>query len=169
MTYTLSVATQEGRDLVVEALRQAARQRTTVARKAAVKVAEDKRAGTRDVRPASVKVTALLAEAGTLEELADELATATDVAIVTVDAAGRLEVPAPRDAEAVVAEQERITGLDRQTIAALHPAADDGTSVAAQLAAERAGLKPYDPDEPEDPLTGATSEDDPVEVEEVLG
>lgn len=149
MTYTLTIATGEGRDLVVEALRAAARQRTTVARKAAGKVAESKRAG-RDVRSSAVKVTGLLAEADVLEELADELAQVEALAILT---------PAPM--------VEVTEGGVTTTVPA--PRTDDGTSAAAQALAQLAGLTPHDPDAPEDPLTGATPEDEPTTVEEVLG
>lgn len=146
MPYRLTIATPEGRDLVVGALRAAADQRTRVARQAAGAVAATKAAG-RDVRSSAVKVVALLAEADVLDNLAGELEQLDEVAIVSATE----DVPIP-DATIEPADDE----------------ADDGLSVEAQAAAEAAGLKPYDPDEPEDPLTGATSEDDPTEPEEVL-
>lgn len=145
MSYTLTIATREDRDLIVAALRQASNQRTRVARQASGKVAADKRAG-KDVRSASVKVTALLAEADVLEGLADELAATRDVPVVTAT-----PVPATLTDDAVA------TSLG-----------DDGTSVAAQAIAELAGLTPADPDAVEDPLTGALPEDAAPAPEEIL-
>lgn len=160
MTYTLSIATEETRDLVVDALRAAADQRTRVARGAARQVAAAKAGGT-DVRSRSVKVTALLAEAGDLAELAEELAAATEVAVITVAADGALEFPP--------AKSTPLDALEAMAAAAVATVGtDDGTSLAAQAIADLAGLTPHDPDAPEDPLTGATPEDEPTAVEEVL-
>lgn len=149
MSYTVTIATTATRDLVVEALRSAADQRTRVARQAARTVADAKAAGT-DVRSRSVKVTGILAEAGELAALADEVEALPDLVIVSTT-------------PAVVEVTE---GGITTTVAA--PAVDDGTSPAAQALAELAGLQPYDPDAPEDPLSGATPEDEPTDVAEVL-
>lgn len=149
MPYLVQLASPETRDLVVGCLRAAADQRARVARKASSEVAIDKRAG-KDVRSSAVKVTTLLAEADDLANLADQLAAAEELPIVShvrtlpsvVDAATGSPVPA-------VAE----TG--------------DGTSPEAQAIAELAGLTPADPDAVEDPVTGALPEDEPTDVEDV--
>lgn len=152
MPYVVSIATPEARDLVVAALRAAGEQRTRVARTASGQVATDKRAG-KDVRPAAVRVVALLSEADTLESLAAELEAAEEVAVLSVDAHGALTtVPIPDPEDPPMPDQQR----------------DDGTSPAAQALADLAGLTGYDPDEAEHPITGATSEDEPTTVEEVL-
>jgi len=160
MSYTLSIATRETRDLVVESLRAAADQRTRVARGAARQVAAAKAGGT-DVRSRSVKVTALLAEAGDLAELADQLEAAEDLVIVSTTTA-----TAPVTTVAI-GRQTAVTKLPGAPEA---PAGtvDDGTSPAAQALAELAGLTPADPDAVEDPVTGALPEDEPAQPEEVL-
>lgn len=150
MTYVLRLADDDTRALVVASLRAAADQRTRVARGAAGKVAEDKRAG-RDVRAQAVKVTVLLAEADTLARVADQLAAAEDLPIVEHTVTDTLEA---------------LAGVP-DALAALE-AGDDGTSAAAQHLAALAGLTPADPDAVEDPETGALPEDNPTTVEEVL-
>lgn len=173
MPYVLTIATPEGRDLVVAALRAEADKRTRVARGAAQHVAADKLAGGRDVRSSAVRVAMLLAEAGQLADLADELAAATELAVLSVAADGALRtagIPEPKagDATAVVVDPLR-PGLTAQDLAAAAGVPDDGLSDAAHRAAELAGLEDayVDPDG-EDVETGATAEDDPDEVEEVL-
>jgi hypothetical protein len=147
MPYVVTLATQETRDLVVGCLRAAADQRARVARKASSEVAIEKRAG-KDVRSSAVKVTTLLAEADDLANLADQLAAAPELPIVSV--VRPTVIDAATGAPAVVGAGE-----------------DDGTSPAAQAAAELAGLTPADPDAVEDPLTGALPEDEPATVEDV--
>lgn len=164
MPYVLTIATPEGRDLVVAALRTAADQRTRVARSAAGKVAEQKRAG-RDVRSSAVKVTTLLAEADVLVELAAELETLEELAIAIVTPAPQLAaVPIPDPtreptAEELAALREQLTG---------DPApVDDGTSPQAQALAAAAGLEDAIVEDGVD--TGAIAEDDVDEPEDVLG
>lgn len=156
MTYTLHLATPETRDLVVEALRSAASQRTRVAQRAAVEVAADK-AARQDVRTRSVRLVELLAAAGQLEALADELETAQAVPV--------LAERAPWDVFDVArAEHEvRLDGLEDPTPLDVAAGGDGtGLSAEAQHVAELAGLKPYDPDAPEAPDTGAIPEDVPA-------
>lgn len=154
MSYTLSIATAETRDLVVDALRAAADQRTRVARGAARNVSVAKAAG-KDVRSQAVKVTALLAEAGDLAELAEELAATTDLVIVAT-------APAVTKTDQAIAVAGEVLGVT------MDPTDDDGTSAAAQAIADLAGLTPSDPDAVEDPVTGALPEDAPTEPVEVL-
>jgi hypothetical protein len=162
VTYTVTIATEATRDLVVEALRAAAEQRTRVARGAARTVAATKAADPRaDVRSRSVKVTALLAEAGDLDALATEVAALESLVVMHVDAHGRIEV------EGSLRDVVEVTeGGVTTTVPA--PDVDDGTSEEAQALAELAGLKPSDPDAVEDPVTGALPEDEPTEPVEVL-
>lgn len=148
--YTLRLATEETRDLVVSALRSAADQRTRVARTAAGRVAEKKRTG-KDVRSASVKVTTLLAEADSLAVLADDLA-----------AADALPVVADTPVLDVAAIKEKLSGVTPETLAA---AEGDGTSPRAQALAAAAGLT--DAILEEDVDTGAIVEDEPDQIEEV--
>lgn len=153
MPYVLKIATEAARDLVVASLKGAADQRTRVARQAAGKVAEAKRANpSKDVRSASVRVTSLLGEADTLERLAAELAAAPHVPIV----------------EAAPEAEDPLAALGAVPEALEELAADDGTSAEAQHLAELAGLTPADPDAVEDPITHALPEDEPAEAEEVL-
>lgn len=176
MTYTLRIATQETRDLVVAALRTGADQRTRVAKGAARQVAEAKRGGA-DVRSRAVKVTALLAEADELTTLAAELEQATDVPVLTYPG-GPITVTrtelgivggTPVNLDETVAPGVVELRDDAGTVlAAVAIPGDDGTSPAAQAIAELAGLTPSDPDAVEDPLTGALPEDAPTTVEEVL-
>lgn len=151
MPYVVQLATKETRDLVVGCLRAAADQRARVARKASAEVAVEKRAG-KDVRSSAVKVTTLLAEADDLANLADQLAAAPELPIVTSTRAP--VVDAATGAPAALA----VVGA---------PEDDDGTSPEAQALAELAGLTPADPDAVEDPLTGALPEDEPTDVEDV--
>lgn len=156
MSYAVTIATTAERDLIVDALRQAAAQRIRVATKGAGLVRADKLAK-RDVRASSVRVAMVLAEADTLGALADDLEAATEGS------------PSARLLD------DRVTKVDEEALAA-HVAAipfpdaaaataDDGTSPEAQLIARLAGLTP---DLPEDPLSGATAEDeldlDPADV-----
>lgn len=150
MPYVVQLATRETRDLVVGCLRTAADQRARVARKASSEVAAEKRAG-KDVRSSAVKVTALLAEADELAKLADELAAAEDLPIVTSTRPPVVEAATGAPVLAVVGD----------------PGDDDGTSPEAQAVAELAGLTPADPDAVEDPETGALPEDEPTEPEDV--
>lgn len=149
MPYVVQLATQETRDLVVGCLRAASDQRARVARKASSEVAAEKRAG-KDVRSSAVKVTALLAEADELAQLADQIANAPELPVIT---------------------QTRPPIVDAATGAALPTVVgatgDDGTSPEAQALAELAGLTPADPDAVEDPVTGALPEDEPTDVEDV--
>lgn len=151
MPYVVQLATQETRDLVVACLRTAADQRARVARKASAEVAAEKRAG-KDVRSSAVKVTTLLAEADDLSNLADQLAAAQDLPVVTSVR------PPVVDAGTGAPEALTVVGA---------PSDDDGTSPEAQAVAELAGLTPADPDAVEDPLTGALPEDEPATVEDV--
>lgn len=148
MSYTLQIATTEARDLVVASLRASADQRTRVARRASAEVMADKGSG-KDPRSGAVKVTALLNEANTLTDLADELAAATDLVLLTTGT-GLPFVPPGTEANLV-----GLTG-------------DDGTSPAAQALAELAGLTtPLDPAAVEDPETHELPEDraaTPVDV-----
>lgn len=156
MPYVVRIATPEDRDLVVTALRASAEQRVRVARKAGGKVAADKRAG-KEVRAAAVRVAMLLAEADTLEQTATDLEAATEVAVLSVDQAGRIEttpIPDPT-ADTPPGDVDTDTDVD-----------DDGTSPQAQHLAELAGLKPTDPDA-EDPITHALPEDEPDTVEDI--
>jgi len=185
MTYTLRLLTAESRDLVVEALRAEASKRTRVASKASLAVAADK-VLKRDVRSASVRVTALLAEAAQLEQLADELAAAQDVPVVTgpvpplavtdpdlavrvtdVDPAATLT---PLEEHAIEATAEG----DLDDVGALvDELGDDGLSPAAHAAMAQAEeyAEAYlaDPDGA-DVDTNAIGEDEPGDddVEEVL-
>lgn len=152
MPYVVHIATKETRDLVVGALRAASDQRARVARKASSEVAADKRAG-KDVRSSAVKVTTLLAEADELAQLADQIATAEQLPIVTT------QTRAPIVDAATGATLPVVVGATGET--------DDGTSPEAQALAELAGLTPADPDAVEDPLTGALPEDEPTDVEDV--
>lgn len=165
--YRLTLATEATRDLVVTALRAAADVRTRVAVKASLTVAEDKLAK-RDVRSAAVRVTGLLAEAAQLGALADELATAEAIPVVTVGTIPdedldklvdltRLDDPTPLDVAAGAIGLDAATG---EPIVEDDPD-DDGLSAAAHAAAELAGLEEVLTDE-EDPTldTGATVEDD---------
>lgn len=157
-TYSLRLATEATRDLVVDALRAEADKRTRVAQGAAQHVASDRRSG-KDVRSASVRVTALLAEAGELADLADELAAHV----------GTLPVISP-DPPALMTAEELATNLGVPLAEVLpDPDSDDGLSEAAHRAAELAGLEDafVDPDG-EDVETGATAEDEPDVAVEVL-
>lgn len=160
MTYTLTLDTDEERDLAVAALRSEADRRTRVAEQLAGRVKADKRAR-QDVRPDAVKVTLLLGDAADLRAMADVLAEAQPTGVV----AGPVVIP-PQPAD----DPLPLPGVD------VGAPGDDGTSEEAQRLAELAGLtaddpdaRAYDPDEPEDPETGATSEDEPTdaEIEEV--
>ena len=174
MPYVLRLATPDTRDLVVEALRSAASQRTRVATRAAREVAKAK-ADRRDVRSQAVKVTALLAEAAELGELADELADATEVAVMSVDQAGKIttapipDPTAPARTPREVAEAA-LEGRDAEEDTPPEDGAeeDDGTSLEAQRLAQLAGLTDavVDPDAP-DVDTGSIREDEPTTVEEV--
>lgn len=151
MPYLVQLASPETRDLVVACLRAAADQRARVARKASAEVALEKRAG-KDVRSSAVKVTTLLAEADDLANLADQLAAAEELPIVTTS-----------DRPSIV---DAATGVALTVVPA--PGDDgDGTSPEAQAIAELAGLTPADPDAVEDPVTGALPEDEPTDVEDV--
>ena len=153
MPYVLTIATPEARDLIVASLRAAADQRTRVARSAAGRVADEKRAG-RDVRSSAVKVTALLAEADQLANVADELAALKELAVLSTSPAGVTAVPIPEPAAEPVPEDA---------------GDDDGLSAEAHRLAELACLEDalVDPDDPTLD-TGATAEDEPDEAEEVL-
>lgn len=159
MTYLLSIATPEGRDLVVTALRQASDQRTRVARGAARKVAEAK-AAKRDVRSQAVKVTDLLAEADVLAELATELERTEELVILHTSGPGVTAIPIP---EPPTRGAAGALPLDDE-----EDPEDDGLSAAAHRAAELAGLEDtvIDPDDPTLD-TGATAEDDEDEPAEV--
>lgn len=163
MTYTLRLLTAESRDLVVEALRSAAGQRAKVAQAAALELAPD-RAARKDVRAASVRVTDLLAEAGRLNQLADELATADDVPLITGPPPS-LAVDQPAHAVTLTGLEDAIARGDNQQaadeLAALTDAVDDGLSDAAHAAAQLAGLEEARLDEDDPTLeTGALAEDD---------
>lgn len=158
MPYTLTVANEERRDVVVDALRTAAERRTKVATMAAGNLAEDKAAGKiKDARGPAVRVAMLLAEANYLTTAADELAAAKE-------GAGLLVAGPSIAAPAVV---EAPPGVDPAVLAAAMAAAgDDGTSPEAQRIAALAGLQPSGPDD-EDPLTGELPEDRIDEVADV--
>ena len=151
MPFLVQLASPETRDLVVACLRAAADQRARVARKASANFALEKRAG-KDVRSSAVKVTTLLAEADDLANLADQLAAAEELPIVTTT-----DRPTIVDAATGVALIARPAG----------GGAGDGTSPEAQALAELAGLTPADPDAVEDSVTGALPEDEPTDVEDV--
>lgn len=152
--YALRIATDETRELVVDALRSAADQRTRVARAAAGKVADEKRAG-KDVRSSAVRVTTLLAEADQLATIADELA-----------AAEALPVLAPVTEEQLAEARAQLAGDATATVVP-DPPEDDGTSPEAQALAAAAGLTDAIVEDGVD--TGATAEDEPDgDVEDVL-
>lgn len=160
MTYTLTLDTDEERDLAVSALRSEADRRTRVAEQLAGRVKADKRAR-QDVRPDAVKVTLLLGDAADLRAMADLLAEAEPTGVI----AGPVVAPPITGPEAPPVDQP-LPGVD------VGADGDDGTSEEAQRLAELAGLtaddpdvRVYDPDEPEDPETGATSEDEPTDAE----
>lgn len=170
MSYTLRLATEATRDLVVEALRAEAGKRTRVAVKASLTVAEDKIAK-RDVRSASVRVTALLAEAAQLGQLADELAAAEAIPVIDLS---KLDDPTPLDVAAakIGADYVASVGVSAPSVADEEAALDDGLSDAARAAMAQAEeyAEQYlaDPDG-EDVETGATAEDEPGDdVEEAL-
>lgn len=169
-TYTLRLATEATRDLVVEALRAEAGKRTRVAVKASLSVAAD-RLERKDVRSASVRVTALLAEAAQLGALADELAAAEAMPVLTMHPS----------ASAMV---EDLKGLDLEDAAVIlgvpldapdpdEDTVDDGLSDAAHaaMAAAEEFAEEYlaDPDGT-DVDTHALGEDEPDtdDVVEVL-
>lgn len=172
MTYTLALPDADARDLAVTALRSEADRRSRASEQLAGIVRQDKAAG-QDVRPSAVRVTMLLGEAAELRAMADMLAEAPETGVIagpvvngtparTLDEALAMPTAVPAD--------EPLPGVDVGT------GGDDGTSEAAQRLAELAGLtaddpdaRAYDPNEPEDPETGATSEDEPTdaEIEEV--
>jgi hypothetical protein len=164
MTYTLRLATEATRDLVVEALRAEASKRTRVASKASLSVAED-RLAKRDVRSASVRVTALLAEAAQLGALADELALAEALPVMSAAVVEASRAPSgtiPADGGVDLSKLDDPTPLDVAAgMLGVWPD-DDGLSEAAHRAAELAGLEDafVDPDG-EDVETGATAEDEP--------
>lgn len=141
MTYTLSLLTAASRDLVVEALRAEADKRTRVAQGAALALAPD-RAARKDVRAASVRVTDLLAEAGTLDQLATELAAAQDVPLITGPDATRLVVEQPAHAVTLTGLEEHAVEAAASTEGLLDPIdtalveelGDDGLSDAAHAA-----------------------------------
>jgi hypothetical protein len=143
MSYTVTIATEAERDLVVAVIRQAAAQRIRTATKAAGMVKTDKDAK-RDVRASSVRVAMVLAEADTLTTLADDLEAMTQGPAVLA-ATG----PATPTGAA-------INGLNDEQLATIPFPGDDGTSPEAQRIAALAGLSP---DLPEDPETNATAED----------
>ena len=165
MSYTLAIATDATRDLVVDALKGAADQRTRVASAAALTVANNKLEG-RDVRSASVKVTSLLAQAAQLGQLATELAAQEAVAVVhrfphpvTITKAEAGVALTPLEEHAIEVNADGTTDdLDEALIDTL----DDGLSDAAHAAAELAGLTNAPLLDEEDPTldTGATREDD---------
>lgn len=177
MTYTLRLLTAASRDLVVDAMRAEAAKRTRVASGAALALAED-RAARKDVRAASVRVTDLLAEAGRLDQLADELAAAEDVPVVA-GPVPPLAVEQPADAVVLTGLEEHVIeatadgdldGIDAQLADEL---GDDGLSAEAHaaMAAAEEFAEQYlaDPDG-EDVDTNAIGEDEPGDddVEEVL-
>lgn len=161
MPYVLTIATPETRDLVVDSLRRAADQRTRVARQAAGKVAADKRTG-RDVRSAAVRVTALLAEADELVDVAEQLAALEELAIVTT-APTLTAVPIPEPGVDLTPLEDP-TPLDVAAMAVGQT--DDGTSPEAQALAAAAGLEDAIVEDGVD--TGAIAEDEAGEPEEVL-
>lgn len=156
MPYTLSIATPEARDLVVAALREAADKRSRVARTAGRGLAIEKRGG-KDVRSGAVRVAMILGEAGDLEALAEELASAANLPILERLTNATIAIPDPAD------EADPLTPADLGQLAG-----DDGTSLEAQALAALAGLSPSDPDAVEDPLTNALPEDEPTKPEEIL-
>lgn len=168
-TYTLRLATEATRDLVVEALRAEASKRTRVASGASQHVAADKMQG-RDVRSAAVRVAMLLSEAAELGALADELAAAPALPIVAVDPAegGTIAI---LEADGTVVEVDP-DGTERVTREA-DDDLDDGLSPAARAAMAQAEefADEYlaDPDG-EDVDTQALAEDEPADddVVEVL-
>lgn len=190
MTYTLAIATEATRDLVVEALKTAAEQRSRVARGASSKVAEAKAAG-KDVRSQAVKVIGVLAEADELYQLAARLEAAEDLLVIAqatmpANMAGgggggidlsRLENPTPLDATASGCKIEDgvcANHTANNPACVLHQPEtapepdpdDDGLSDEAHRLAELAGLT--DPIIEDDVDTGAIPEDDTDDPEEVL-
>lgn len=149
MTYVLTLATEADRDLVVDALKSAGDQRTRVARQASRKVAMDKRAG-KDVRSAAVRVTAMLAEADALIDLASSLAAQDEIPVVRYTTT------------------DFIRDVIKGDLTPTEAPDDDGTSAAAQHLAALAGLDQDLPDEDADDIeSGALTEDDdpnPTEV-----
>ena len=173
MSYTLRILTEDSRDLVVEALRAEAAKRTRVAQGAALALAED-RAARKDVRAASVRITDLLAEAGRLDQLADELAAAEDVPVVTAaDILGAHANASLTPLEEHIVEATAAGDLDDVDTALAGELGDDGLSAAAHAAMAQADqfAEAYlsDPDG-DDVDTHAIGEDEPAddEVEEVL-
>lgn len=165
MTYTLTLETAEERDLAVSALRAEADRRTRVAEQLAGRVKADK-ARRQDVRPDAVKVTMLLGDSADLRAMADTWANTPQTGVI----AGPVVEPPITGPDAPPVLDEPLPGVD------VGAGGDDGTSEEAQRLAELAGLtaddpdaRAYDPSEPEDPTTGATSEDEPTdaEIEEV--
>lgn len=162
MPYTLTVANEDRRDTVVDALRRAADLKTKVARKAAGDLADDKSGG-KDVRGPAVRVAMLLAEADYLTRAADAFADAPETGgvlplPVTTDADGKtiLGAPATVDASQVAAA---MGVTDADVAAAVAAAGDDGTSPEAQRIAALAGLTASGPDIAEDPETNELPED----------
>lgn len=159
MTYVLALATEATRDLVVAALTTAGEQRTRVALKAAAAVAELAKAR-KDVRSRAVKVTALLADAAELGDLAATLKAATPL-VEHRGPAPDLPTPAPVDVDSLrtLLTGEEPTAEDPDVPP--DPDDDDGTSPEAQRLAALAGLEPA----VEDPLTGSIPEDEPTDAE----
>jgi len=172
MSYTLRILTEDSRDLVVEALRAEAAKRTRVAQGAALALAED-RAARKDVRAASVRITDLLAEAGRLDQLADELAAAEDVPVVNMPPDPALRSATLTPLEEHIVEATADGDLDDVDTALAGELGDDGLSDAAHAAMAQADefAERYlaDPDGA-DVDTHAIGEDEPAddEVEEVL-
>lgn len=181
MTYVLRIATDETRDLVVEALRAEADKRTRVASAASLTVARDKATG-KDVRSASVKVTALLAEAANLDALATELANTEALPVVTTSAADAiLEAVESGKVTVPVEPAKPLTPLEvaRAAAEAALDAADDdeveqpdedldADEVAEPTTTDEDLETPFVDPEAADVETGATLEDEPTEVEEVI-
>lgn len=138
MPYRLSLATDDERGLVIEAMRAAASTRSRAAAKASAATMADKRAG-KDVRARSVRLVALLAEAADLERLALELEQAEELPLV-VEVAGRPQLAAVvTAAEAGVTLAEQVEQLD----AGAAPELDAAHRIAeADRLADLAGLKP---------------------------
>ena len=167
MTYTLRILTEDARDLVVAAMRAEAAKRTRVAQGAALALAEE-RALKRDVRSSAVKVADLLAEAGRLDQLADELANTPDVPVVS-GPVPPMAVTDPANAVVLTDLEEHLveaaaTGTDLDAVdSALADEAGDGLSDAAHAAMRRAeqfAEEHLDPDGA-DVVTNALVEDDP--------
>lgn len=135
--------------LVVEALRAEAQRRHRAGLKLALELEGLRTSGT-DVRTRAVRLVTWLAGAAQLDAEADRLEAGPPLRGADVLAGALAAAPSAQLAE----EQDR------------RDAAGDGLSPEANAAADLAHLEPTVlVDGPEDPLTGATPEDEPADVD----